>query len=98
MFIGIKEQDVFINNYSKIVAVLKLSFKNMIPHFISKRIIDFDEKSNVTAEDFLDKIMAHLKVGDTNPFYTMLSIMKVHGNASDEELAAAMEETLSLKQ
>ena len=95
---GIKEQEVFIVNYSKLTAILRLSFKNMIPHFISKRIIDFDEKSKITAEDLLDKIMTHLKDGDTNPFYTMLNIMKVHGNASDEELATAVEKSLSLKQ
>ena len=69
----------------------------MIPHFISKRIIDFDEKSKITAEDLLDKIMEHLKDGDTNHFYAMLDIMKVHGNASDEELATTMKENLSLK-
>ena len=70
----------------------------MVPHFISKRIIDFDEKSKITTEDLLDKIMTHLKDGDTNHFYALLDIMKVHGNVTDEELANAMEENLSLKQ
>ena len=98
VFIGIKEQEVFIDNYSKIVDVLKLSFKNMKPHFISERIIDLDEKSKITAEDLLDKIRTHIKDGNTDPFYTMLNIMKFRGNASDKELADAVEESLSLKQ
>lgn len=98
MFIGIKEQEVLINNYSKIVAILNLSFKNMIPHFISKRLINFDEQSKITVADLLKKILAQLKDGDTSPFYDMLNIMKVHGNASDEQLATTMEENLSLKQ
>ena len=98
VFIGIKEQDVFIDNYSKIVDVLKLSFKNMKPHFISERIIDIEEKSKITAEDLLDKIMTHIKDGNTDPFYTMLNIIKSHGNAFGEELAAVVKESLSLKQ
>ena len=96
--IGINEQEIFIDNYSKLTTVLKLSFKNLVPYFISKRIIDFDQKSKITTEDLLEKIMKHLKDGDTNHFYALLDIMKVHGNVADEELANAMEESLSLKQ
>ena len=67
----------------------------MKPHFISERIIDFDEKSKITVEDLLDKIMAHLEDGDTRHFYTMLSIMKAHGKVGDGDLATAVEERLS---
>ena len=93
--IGIKEKDVFLDNYSKFIAVLKLSFNNMKPHFISKHIIDFNEKSKITVEDLLDKIMAHLEDGNTHHFYSMLSIMKTHGKVADGELATAVEESLS---
>lgn len=93
--IGIKEKDVLIDNYSKFIAVLKLSFNNMKPHFISKHIIDFNEKSKITVEDLLDKIIAHLDDGDTRYFYTMLSIMKAYGKVGDRELATVVEERLS---
>ena len=93
--IGIKEKDVLIDTYSKFIAVLKPSFNNMKPHFISKRIIDLNEKSKITVEDLLDKIMAHLEDGDTHHFYTMLSIMKAHGNLDNGDLATDVEERLS---
>lgn len=93
---AMKEEEVIIDEYSKLTAVLKPSFKNMIPHFISKRIINFDEKSTITVEDLLDKVMNCLKHGDTKHFYAMLDIMKNHGNFSVEELANDMEKRLSL--
>ena len=98
MIIGNKEKEVLIKNFSKLKTILGLSFKNMIPQFISEQIIDFDEQSEITVDDLLKKIMKHLKDGDTNHFYSMLNIMKVCGKESDEELATAMEKSVSLKQ
>ena len=97
MFTGIKENEVFVDNYSKLTAILKLSFKNMMPHFITERIISPEENS-AKVEDLLEKIAIYLKDGCTKHFYTMLKIMKEYGNSSDEELAIAMEKNLSLKQ
>ena len=68
----------------------------MIPYFISEQIISLDEKS-IEVEDFLsEKIATCLKDGHTEHFYTLLKIMKSRGNSSDEELAVAMEEKLSI--
>ena len=95
MVTGIKEYEVFLDNYSKLTDILKLSFKNMIPHFITERMISIEEKS-IQVEDFLTKVATRLKDGDTEHFYALLKIMKHRGISSDEELAVAMEEKLSL--
>ena len=87
---------MFIDNYSKLTTILKLSFKNMIPHFIEERIISPEERS-IKVEEFLERIATCLKTGRTEHFYALLRIMKHYGNSSDEELANAMEENLSLK-
>ena len=96
MVTGIEEYEVFIDNYSKLTRILGLSFKNMIPDFITERIISFDEKKSIKVEDFLERIEIYLKDGHTKHFYTLLKIMKDHGKSSDEELAVAMEEKLSI--
>ena len=67
----------------------------MIPDFITERIISLDEKS-IEVEDFLEKIATCLKDGRTEHFYALLKIMKDYGNSSDEELAVAMEQKLSI--
>ena len=87
-----EEEKVFINNYSNLVAVLKPGFKNMIPHFVSKQIINPDETS---LENLLKKIATCLKEGDAKHFYNMLHIMKYHGNLSVKELADRIENELS---
>ena len=87
---------MFVDNYSKLTVILKLSFKTMMPFFITERIIS-PEENNATVEDFLKKIAICLKDGCTKHFYAMLKIMKEHGNSPDEELAIAMEKSLSLK-
>ena len=94
--IGSKEYEVFIDNYSKLTTILKLSFNNMIPHFVTERIISPDERS-IKVEDFLGKITTCLEGGRTENFHALLRIMKHYGNWSDEELASAMVENLSLK-
>ena len=98
MVTGIKEYEVLIDNYSSLTIFLKLSFKDLVPHFISERIISLEEAS-IEVKDFLEKIATCLKDGHTDHFYALLKIMKYHGKSSDEEeLAVCMEEKLSLKQ
>ena len=95
MVTGIKEEKVFIDNYSKLTTVLRPGFDTMKHHFISKRIIDIDERSKVTVEYLLEKIMTSLKHGHTEQFHAMLDIMKGYGNCTDKELAMAIEKNLS---
>ena len=95
MVTGSKEYEVFLDNYSKLTDILKLSFKDFIPRFITERMIGIEEES-IGVKDFLKKIAACLKDGHTEHFYALLEIMKHHGKSSDEELAVAMEEKLSL--
>ena len=94
MFTGIKENEVLIDNYSKLTTLLKLSLKKLIPHFITEKIINPEENS-IKVEDLLDKIRTQLKNGYTERFYAMLKIMKNCGLSSDEELAKDMEKSLS---
>ena len=58
---GTKEYDVFIDNYSKFSDILKPGFKNMIPYFITERMINPEESKFIQVEDVLAKIAMHLR-------------------------------------
>ena len=92
-FVGVKENKVFVDNFSKLSTILKLSFRTLAPFFVTEQLLSPTEV-DVEAEHFLKNIAISLKSGTTTKFYTMLNIMKQHGNLPDEELAIAMENAL----
>ena len=96
MITGIKKYEVFIDYYSKLRDILKPGFKNMVPYFITERVINPEECKSIQVEDVLAKIATHLKDGDNGHLYSLLKIMKHYGKLPDEELALEMEKKLSL--
>ena len=90
---------MFIDNYSKFRDVLKPGFENMVPYFITERVINPEELiegNSIRVENFLAKIATQLKDGHNGHLYSLLKIMKHYGKSPDEELALDMEKKLSL--
>ena len=87
------EHDVFINCYDEFVTVL--SNTNLSPHFVSRSIISLTDdhslrlKTNPTdkADILLKPVATALKIGNPDPFYKMLAIMKEHGNETEKKFA-----------
>ena len=88
--------EVFTNHYGKLQYILPV--KNLSGHFISERIINFDEEQIIqqtvgqsqAASIVLRKIANSLQAGQTGSFDKLLNIMKDHGGLSCEELANQM--------
>ena len=92
---------MFINHYGKLQNILPV--KNLSGHFISERVINFEEEQIIqqtvvqsqAASVVLRKIANSLQAGQTESFDKLLTIMKGHGGLSCEELAHKMKEELS---
>lgn len=99
---GCIEEKVFLDNYFKLHAVLRVT--RLMPHFVPARIItpaDVTEiigypEESVKVAKFLSHIEKNLKVGHANSFKVLLRIMKNYGNEAEEELAIAMEKSVSI--
>ena len=88
--------EVFTNHYSKLQNILLV--KNLSGHFVSERIISFEEEQIIqqtvgqsqAASIVLRKIANSLRAGQTRSFVKLLIIMKDYGGLSCEELANQM--------
>ena len=93
--------EVFTNHYSKLQNILLV--KNLSGHFVSERIINFEEEQIIqqtvgqsqAASIVLSKIANSLQAGQTRSFVKLLIIMKDYGGLSCEELANQMRGELS---
>ena len=93
--------EVFTNHYGKLQNILPV--KNLSGHFVSERIINFEEEQIIqqtvgqsqAASIVLRKIANSLQVGQKRSFVKLLIIMKDHGGLSCEELANQMRGELS---
>ena len=96
-----KMLQVFTNHYCKLQNVLPI--KNLSGHFVSERIITFEEEQVIqqtvvqsqVASIFLRKIANSLKAGSTRSFDKLLTIMRDHGGLDCEELANQISGELS---
>ena len=93
--------EVLIDHYSKLQNILPV--KNLSGHFISERIINFEEEQVIqqtvgqsqAATIVLRKVANSLRAGQTGSFDKLLNIMKDYGGLSCEELANQMRGELS---
>ena len=92
--------EAFTNHYSKLQNILPV--KNLSGHFISERIINFEEEQIIqtvgqsqAATIVLRKIANSLQAGQTGSFDKLLNIMKDYGGLCCEELANQMRGELS---
>ena len=84
---------MFTNYYGKLQNILPV--KSLSGHFISERIINFEEEQMIqqaivqsqAASIVLRKIANSLQAGHTRSFNKLLIIMKDHGGLTCEELA-----------
>ena len=92
---------VLVNHYGKLQNSLPV--KNLSGHFVTERIINFDEEQVIqetvgqtqAASIVLRKIGHSLRAGETESFEKLLMIMRDHGGLSCEKLANQMREELS---
>ena len=93
--------EVFTTHYSKLQNILPI--KNLSGHFVSERIINFEEEQIIqqtvvqsqAASIVLRKIANSLKAGHTISFDKLLIIMKDCGGLCCEELANQIRGELS---
>ena len=92
---------MFTDYYGRLQDILPV--KKLSGHFISKRLINFEEEQIIQQSDrdsqaastVLRKIAYSLRAGQTESFYKLLTIMRDHGGISCEELANQMRGGLS---
>ena len=92
----LKEEQIYNRHYPKLCSILT-DVDKLLPHFVQENVIDTDdvEEINVTVpstkrhkvQKLLTYISSPLKGGNTRGFYTMLKIMKEHGNPDTQQLA-----------
>ena len=81
------EAKVFYDNYEKLASALPL--RELIPKFISRRIISFKDQDRILAgetdldkrERFLKHIAQQLDTNHTDSFYKFLEIVEKHGGS-----------------
>jgi len=91
--------DALTDNFDNLIAALPI--RNLLPKFISKRIVMFRDQEKILAgetdEDkrshFLKHITDQLSSGNTDSFYNFLDILKKHGG-SYSYLASDIEKRL----
>ena len=82
------EYEVFTTFYARLATVLSVT--NYSHHLVSAKILTTDEEEQLDALDnsnkkaafVLRKIVAHLKEGNSESFYLLLSIIEIHGDVS----------------
>ena len=95
------ELNVFQNNYSKLCDTLT-DIENLLPHFVEKDVIKFQEQDEINAivpsTKKVQRLMGHisgpLEAGNTEVFYIMLRIMEEHGHLATKQLAKEMKRSI----
>ena len=91
----LKEERIYKRHYQKLCSTL-IDVDKLLPHFVSEDVIDTDVLEEIDvipstkrhkAQKLLTYISSSLKCGNTRRFYTMLKIMKEHGNPDTQQLA-----------
>ena len=91
------EREIFIKHFASLCNTLT-DVNNLLPYFVQENIIitnDLEEINGITTTcDKVKKLLLHisgpLTAKDAKGFYTMLTIMKEHGNQSTKDLAVRM--------
>ena len=97
-----KEAIIFKEKYQHLIHILSTSITELIPYFVTIKIITFDDESEIRdipkksdqADKLLKNIAMPLECGITICFYEMLNIMKKYGNLATQELAHIIEDAL----
>jgi len=84
----------FTKSYSKLCTIKDIT--SLLPHFVTKEIINLEDAEKIgnisTSSEKVQKLLAHiagpLEAGNTQPFYTMLSIMEEYGTQATRTLAS----------
>ena len=79
------EKEAFIEHYDRLTGALPII--QLLPKFISKRIITFSEQDKILAGEtdsdktkrFLEHITRHFNGGNTYTFYKFLEVVESHG-------------------
>ena len=99
----LNEKEIFHSYYASLCNTLT-DVDHLLRYFVQENIInpnDVEEINAITAtpkkvEKLLLHISGPLRAGDTKGLYTMLTIMKEHGNQSTHDLAVRMSHELTL--
>ena len=67
-----------------------MDIDDLLPHFVVERVINFNQKEEISRlSDPQDKVQrllliisGHLEAGNTTGFYSMIRIMRNHGEAT----------------
>ena len=97
------ERNIFIRHYASLCSILT-NVNSLLPYFIQENIISFSDVEEINAitivprkvEKLLLHIAGRLTAGDAQGFYTMLTILKQHGNQSTKDLAGRISHELTL--
>jgi len=85
-------RDVFTKHFVDFKTIVQL--KDFVDHFVSKKIINMDQKDTVTMESLLRNIDSQLEHGYLGSFYEMLKVLKNVGNITHRELVERVEHEL----
>ena len=97
-----KEAIVFNKNYQKLVPILSTGITELLPHFVAKKIITFDDESEIRGiheksdqvKRLLQNIEKPLACGIVICFNEMMTIMEHHGNLAIQKLAQIIKNAL----
>ena len=103
MAIQLNEKEIFHNYYASLCDTLT-DVDHLQRYFVQEKIINLSDVEEITkitptpkkVEKLLLHISGPLVAGDTKGFYTMLIIMKEHGNLGTKNLAVKMGHELML--